>query len=237
MLSLLRRLADNSNPTSFANRLRQRRFERIWGLLDSLPRPVTLLDVGGTEHFWQMMGVGPDSGFNITLLNTYTVPTSLPHISSVVGDGCNMPMFSDCQFDVVFSNSVIEHVGGTSEQRCMAAEIMRVGKRFIVQTPNRHFPVEPHFLFPFFQFLPEALQVALLRRFKLGWFSRAESREEALRSIASVRLLTAGELQALFPASDLVRERVFGLCKSLTVLGGWADQPVVPTTPQSATSA
>ena len=74
-----------------------------------------------------------------------------------VGDAVDMPGISDGAFDVVFSNSVIEHVETYENQRRMAAEIRRVGRRYFVQTPNRHFPLEPHFLVPGFQLLPYPL--------------------------------------------------------------------------------
>lgn len=57
-----------------------------------------------------------------------------------------MKQFQDNEFDAVFSNSVIEHVGDYEAQRQMANEIMRVGKRYFVQTPNFYFPIEPHIL-------------------------------------------------------------------------------------------
>jgi 2-polyprenyl-3-methyl-5-hydroxy-6-metoxy-1,4-benzoquinol methylase len=57
-------------------------------------------------------------------------------------------------FDIVFSNSVIEHVGDAESQQQFAHEIARVGRAYWVQTPNRRFPVEPHLLTPFLHFLP-----------------------------------------------------------------------------------
>jgi 2-polyprenyl-3-methyl-5-hydroxy-6-metoxy-1,4-benzoquinol methylase len=79
-----------------------------------------------------------------------------------------MRQFRDHQFDVVYSNSVIEHVGDLDDMRRMAQEIQRVGKRYFLQTPNRYFPIEPHFVFPFFQFLPRPVQISLVQKFRLG---------------------------------------------------------------------
>jgi 2-polyprenyl-3-methyl-5-hydroxy-6-metoxy-1,4-benzoquinol methylase len=73
-----------------------------------------------------------------------------------------MPQFQNDEFDIVFSNSVIEHVGSYEEQNLMASEVRRVGKRYFIQTPNLFFPIEPHFLFPFFQFLPLDYRVTLI---------------------------------------------------------------------------
>ena len=127
----------------------------------------------------------------------------------------------DRAFDVVFSNSVIEHVGGPNEQRRMAEEIRRVGKRYFVQTPNRNFPIEPHFLFPFYQFLPNTLQVWLLRSFDLGWFRRTPDPARARRAISGIRLLGYREVSRLFPEAEIYEEKFLGLTKSFVAHWGW----------------
>jgi hypothetical protein len=139
---------------------------------------------------------------------------------SIVGTATDMSQFTDRQFDVVFSNSVIEHVGGIAEQRSMADEIRRIGRRYYVQTPNRYFPMEPHFLFPFFAVLPVGVRAFLLRHLALGWYSRVEDREESYVLARSIRLLTSRELRALFPDGQLVREYFLGMTKSFSVFGG-----------------
>ena len=63
-----------------------------------------------------------------------------------------MDFFKDKSFDAVFSNSVIEHVGTFEDQKMMANEVIRVTNFYFIQTPNLYFPIEPHFLVPFFQF-------------------------------------------------------------------------------------
>jgi SAM-dependent methyltransferase len=62
---------------------------------------------------------------------------------AVVCDGLSLP-FADNSFDLVLSNAVIEHVGGAVEQARFLAEHRRVGRSFIVTTPNRWFPIESH---------------------------------------------------------------------------------------------
>ena len=39
---------------------------------------------------------------------------------------------------------MIEHVGGEEEQRRFVAEVLRVGRRAFITTPNRWFPIEVH---------------------------------------------------------------------------------------------
>jgi hypothetical protein len=132
-----------------------------------------------------------------------------------------MNQFADHQFDVVFSNSVIEHLGTIEDQRRMAREVQRVADRHFVQTPNRYFPIEPHFLFPCFQFLPLRVQVWLLMHRRMGYYDRVDSRKSAAATARSIRLLDARELRALFPGSRILRERFFGITKSLMACGGW----------------
>ena len=52
--------------------------------------------------------------------------------------------FSDNEFDWVFSNAVIEHVGGEEEQIEFINEMMRVSNNVFFTTPNKYFPVEAH---------------------------------------------------------------------------------------------
>ena len=79
-----------------------------------------------------------------------------PHIPYVQGDACALP-FEDGAFDIVFSNAVIEHVGGRDRQRQLVSEAIRVGRRVFITTPNRRFPVEVHTRLPLVHWLPDAL--------------------------------------------------------------------------------
>ena len=128
-----------------------------------------------------------------------------PNVDVRVGDGTRLG-FADHEFPVVFSSSTIEHVP-KELQPAFAAEIRRVGRRYFVQTPNRYFPIEPHYQFPFFQFLPRRLQRAINGRFSLGWREKGHWED--------VNLLSARQLRRLFPDAEIHRERVAGLTKSL----------------------
>lgn len=212
--------AAGSGPNSLASRLRQRRFEHIRGLFDTVPRPFAMLDVGGTQRYWETVGMGGDPQIDVTLLNLQVAEVDAPGMHAVAGDATAMPEFGDKQFDVVFSNSVIEHVGTFDDQRRMAAEVKRIGRRYYVQTPNRYFPMEPHFLFPFFGVMPIWMRAWLLRHRALGWYSKTPDRAEALRIARSIRLLTRRQLVALFPDGHLVKEKFAGFTKSYSVYGG-----------------
>lgn len=219
----LKRLADNRQEQSLATRLRLKRFAFFRDLLSSLPPPIRILDVGGTENFWLRMGVDQLDGVEITLLNRTSSITTHPALKSVVGDARDMSDIEDKQFDVVFSNSVIEHVGNFENQRRMAQEVQRVGKRYFVQTPNRYFPIEPHFLVPFFQFFPISVRVFLVRHFNLGWYPKTPERQKALALVEEIKLLNERELREIFPGASVYREKILGLTKSLIVYNGWTE--------------
>lgn len=172
-----------------------------------------VLDVGGTPFNWELSPVRP----RVTLLNieqpNYETPADMTYVQ---GDGCALH-FADGAFDVVYSNSVIEHVGTFDRQRRFAAESARVGRSYYVQTPNRWFPVEPHLITPFFHFLPRRWQIPLVRNFSLwGLVNRPDRATRAWYD--DVRLITKNELRTLFPDARIISERVVGLAKSYTAV-------------------
>jgi Methyltransferase domain len=200
--------------------LRRKRFTFFKALIAPLARPLCILDVGGTQTFWEDMHF-QDEGVKIIVYNLTKAEVSYPGIISMAGDACNMGDFYDQQFDVVFSNSVIEHVGTYQQQCIMAREVQRVGKRYCIQTPNRYFPIEPHVLLPFFQFLPSQLQIFILSHFRSPWGWRLKDRTEATQYVQAIRLLNAKELHALFPNAQIYREKILGLTKSFFIYEGW----------------
>jgi len=195
---------------------RKRRMEQFASAF-GVTEATRILDIGGTAANWLLLDVRP----RVTLLNMPRAqePTE-PDFQVVAADGRQLP-FRDQSFSIVFSNSVIEHVGSRDQQRRLASEIRRVGVRYWVETPNRGFPLEPHLLTPFLHFLPQAVQRSLARRWTV-WDAlerpspdrRAFYIEHYLNDIC---LLSAPELAALFPDGRLLRERWFGLTKSLIV--------------------
>ncbi len=128
-----------------------------------------------------------------------------PNVNCVVADATELP-FDDQSFDVVFSNSVIEHVP-RARQELFANEIRRVAPRYFVQTPNRYFPIEPHYQVPFFQFVPKDVQRWVNGRMRVGYKPRGMWED--------IALLSARQLQRLFPDATIMRERAGGLTKSL----------------------
>jgi len=221
IFTILRKLVDYRREDSLAIKQRRKRFAFFKELLSLIPKPIRILDVGGTEIFWEKMGFVDEADVEITLLNLSHIDVHHSNFRSVAGDGRNMSEFEDDEFDVVFSNSVIEHVGGYEDQKRMAKEIQRVGKRYFIQTPNFYFPIEPHFLFPFFQFFPLAVKTFMLRHFNLGWHRKINDVQKAVEIAHSIRLLPKSELKQIFPGANIYEERFWGLVKSFILYKGW----------------
>ena len=124
----------------------------------------------------------------------------------VVADGLRLP-FRDRSFDLVYANAVIEHVGQEREQRRLVSETARVGKIWIVTTPNRWFPVEAHYH-------------TLISHWRVGWAPKG----------TVTRLLGIRELRELIP-SGCVRGTPF-FSPTLTAVGSSLD-PVPDRTTRS----
>jgi len=206
-------IADKRDEQSLSIQFRRKRFAFFLSLLSRLERPVHILDIGGTGAYWKTMGLDANDQVFITLLNLTQDNVTLPYLTSIVGDARHIQV-EDCSFDIVFSNSVIEHVGNYPDQAQMANEVRRVGKNYFVQTPNKYFPLEPHFLFPLFQFLPLMIRVWLLQNFDLGWFTKTSDARKAKEIVESIRLLDKKEFGKLFPDATIYEEKILGMTKS-----------------------
>jgi hypothetical protein len=190
------------------------RFARTFGITSA----TRILDVGGAPETWDLLAVRP----RVTLLNTPRTKEEMSRATSwVAGDGRSLP-FRDGAFDIVFSNSVIEHVGDAQSQQRFAREVKRVGRGYWVQTPNRWFPIEQHLLTPLVHWLPRRWQRWIVPRFTV-WSAvtrpSADRRQFYLdHYLEDVRLLDARELAALFDGAQVLRERSCGWTKSLVVM-------------------
>ena len=128
----------------------------------------TVLDVGtdalgfgegdgcGTLNFFEELYPWPEGITALGLHDGAGFRARHPGIPYVQGDACALP-FADGAFDIVFSNAVIEHVGGRERQRQLVAEALRVGRRVFLTTPNRLFPIEVHTRLPLGHWLPQGL--------------------------------------------------------------------------------
>ena len=218
MSSLFHFFASSDNPQSLGFKFRRKRlqeFEKLFFANFAGAEKIEILDVGGRDYFWKHSSLHNHPNIRITLLNLHLENTSHPSFRAVKGDATSMPEFEDGSFDLVFSNSVIEHLYTFENQQKMASEIRRVGKRHFIQTPNIYFPIEAHYALPFAQYYPKALLHFILTKTKLSRFERWNP-AEASQYQDEIRLLTKSEMKALFPESILLKEKAFGLTKSFT---------------------
>ena len=220
MKSLLR-MTDQSDPNSLSNRMRNRRFEFFEKLIENLPRPLKIIDIGGTSAFWKNRGWANNEESDILLINLSEEEPKYSNIRSRKGDATNLSEYDDQSFDIAFSNSVIEHLFTFENQKAMAREVQRVARAHWVQTPNYWFPMEPHFQIPGWQWLPESIRVAMLRRWSCGRRGPLSDPEKARQSIREVRLMTRKEVVECFPRSNIYAEKFFGLVKSWVAYSGF----------------
>lgn len=216
--SVVRRLLVDS-PVSVGARARARRWQLVRELYPNISE-MSVIDLGGTVESWLRTPVRPKS---VTVVNLFEPGRSeLDWLMPVTGDACAARNAlagagAMTSFDLVFSNSLLEHVGGHAKRAELAAEVRELAPRHWVQTPYRYFPVEPHWLFPFMQFLPVAVRIPIAHKWPLS-HSKPASRAEAQSNVLWTDLVGITEMRAYFPESRIVREKVAGLTKSITAV-------------------
>lgn len=193
---------------AFADRVsgfnRRRKLELFLRLVD-VKIAVRILDVGYTDreysevenllekrypHRERIVALGP--GQPVYFHRRY------PEVTVVRYDGRRFP-FRDGAFDVVWSNAVIEHVGGREEQLTVLREMRRVGKAGFITTPNRYFPVEVHTKTPLLHFFPKSWFDRYLRLVGQDWATGDY-----------VHLLSRRDLRALLEAAGVTHYRIRG---------------------------
>jgi len=162
---MLRRVASRVSMRS-----RERKLQLFLDLLQPGPE-TTVVDVGvtdapfgagSTDNFFEALYPWPEriTGVGHTELERFAA--AFPQVRAIRADGRDLP-FRNAEFDVGFSNAVVEHVaGGRDGQRQFVHELCRVSRRVFVTTPNRRFPIEVHTLLPFVHWLPKGPRERLL---------------------------------------------------------------------------
>ena len=156
---LSERIIDPARAGSLAARVRARRWQTFEERFPDLAR-MSVLDLGGTAGAWRLVPTRPA---RLVLLNIEE-PGELSGAQSAIGDACDPPDWVRREhFDLVFSNSLIEHVGGHWRRQRFAEVVRSLAEHHWVQTPYRYFPLEPHYVGPLFQFVPLAARAAARR--------------------------------------------------------------------------
>lgn len=179
----------------FSQRARARRLEQLLRAA-RITRDTRIVDIGCGGS--GLIGLAPELNIvGVDLEDRPEYPGRL--IRADAADG--LP-FDENEFDLAYSNSVIEHVP-PDRREAFARELRRVARGWYVQTPAISFPVEPHSLLPFAHWLPERVR----RRY---WEFGAGSDPD------EIRLLRRGELERLF--GPALRERFGPFTKSWIAL-------------------
>lgn len=167
-----------------------------------------VLDIGGYPGNWT------DSPQDVELikclnLNVYPWPEKKDfpdhRIKIIEGDARSLP-YADGSFPIVFSNSVIEHVGDYEDQRAFAREVRRVGVKLWIQTPAYACPIEPHYLTPFIHWLPKGARRKLARYFTIWGLLEKPDKAAIDEMVDYTRLLKKREMKELFPDCEIRTE-------------------------------
>jgi len=217
----MKQTVDYRNKKSLMYKLRKKRFNIFKEFLSKIRSleqkdELTILYAGGTLIYWETFNYTELD--HITILNlTIDEMSTYGKINFAEGNALNLYQFKENEFDVVFSNSVIEHVGDYSRQQKMRDEILRVGKYSFIQTPNFYFPIEPHYRFPFFFLLSKAAKKYLLKTYHLRTRTKRKvplDRKSTDAEMNNIHLLKRKDIINLFPSNVLICERFFGFTKS-----------------------
>jgi ubiquinone/menaquinone biosynthesis C-methylase UbiE len=193
--------------------VRKRRHRALCRLIDSLPRPVKTLDVGGTPFFWE--SVKSADRCDITILNKESSDNAAEFKQScfqnfrmILGDACDMQEIPTKSYDLVICNSVIEHVGSWPAMTSAAKEVFRVGRHGWVQIPAFEFPLEPHLMLPFIHWIKKETQRTIVKSMIKNELY------DKLNMISEINLVTRKQMHNLFPGVKLHTEWLFSLPKS-----------------------
>jgi hypothetical protein len=209
----------NSLRTNVMYRSRAGKHEHFYRLCQ---KGMTVLDVGvepetqpelsdlpARNYFLKTFRYSPECYTGLGVKDLSGMDRVFPGKRFVQYPGGRFP-FRDREFDWVFSNAVIEHVGDGSAQRLFLDEMVRVGRNVFFTTPNLGFPIETHTCVPLLHWCGD--------RF-FEWYKKCRP------SFAdeSIRLFSYRRLRRLLEASPaaryaIYRNRFLGLTMTFTVI-------------------
>jgi methyltransferase family protein len=198
----------------FQRRFRPKRLRLFYSCF-SLTEETRVLDLGGGLYFWEL---AKNEGLpvpQVTVLNVRPGPTQLlPQVRWLIGDARSTG-FEDNSFDIVFSNSLIEHLEDWEGQLQFANEARRLAPNYFVQTPDKRFPIEPHFVTPFVHWLPKRVRASVLRNGTLWGLIQRPDQDMCQKLVREIELLGPKQMRCLFPDSKMISEHFAGIPKSL----------------------
>jgi len=205
------------SPNSLGARRRARRAKWLTDTFPDLDQ-MSVIDLGGRVETWRRAEVRPK---HVHVVNLEDQSGEVEDWAEVdFGDACALPdKIASRHYDLAFSNSVIEHVGGHERRLRFAETIRNIADNYWVQTPYRYFPIEPHFVAPGMQYMPLAVRQRYAHRWPLS-HTKPTDREDALDTMLWVELIDKTQMRHYFPDSRIRSERLLGLTKSMIAIRG-----------------
>jgi hypothetical protein len=207
----IRRLNDWAYVSDFSpTRAWRKRRMRSFLKLMKPSKGSRIVDLGGSPFFWNLI----DHNFDITIVNLpNSGMTQGCRYKYVIADACKLhDIFAEKEFDIAFSNSVIEHVGDLARQQAFASEAMRIANSYWVQTPSDRFPIEAHTGVWYYWRRSESCRATMID----SWSRTLPGWAEMIRE---TRVLSKQQMMYLFPGCTVYTENVFGFEKSITAYG------------------
>ncbi len=176
-----------------------------------LRKGIRVIDLGGTPEIWNYLRIELD----ITILNlpdeiSSYEPGPNNKFNLVPGDACSAEMFTDNSFDLVFSNSVIEHLP-IHKQTFFADTVRRLAPAWWVQTPSINFPIEAHCNLPFWWSYSLELKEWWIKRWQ------QQGNYYLMAQMQTTSVLTRERMKALFGDCEIFFETFLGIEKSYSV--------------------
>lgn len=200
-MSILVKISDKI-AYKFSRANRARKFE----LFKHLVKPTkdsAILDVGfddeeysGTDNYLEKHYPWPEQITALSDQEPIKFKQRYPHIKALSYDGKTFP-FKDKEFDIGWSNAVIEHVGDYDRQLQFLSEMKRSCRQVYLTTPNRWFPVEVHTRLPLLHFLPKKYFDKILNLIGIKWAAGDY-----------VYLLSYRKLKELLAAADIKNYKI-----------------------------
>ena len=218
-------ITDYDNPKSIGSQMRAKRIAPLLSMIDKTYKKykeVKIIDIGGKKNYWNILpqDIIKEKKIHITVVNLpgEILPATEENYHFIHGDACNLNDFKNNSFHIAHANSVIEHVGSWHNMMKFAQEVRRLAANIYVQTPYFWFPMEPHFMCPFFHWIPRPLKISLIMHYDLGNHQRSQTVNEAAAKLENYRLLDKKMLQELFPDCVIKHEKIWGMTKSIIAI-------------------
>lgn len=176
-------------------------------------------------RFWEQWGVTAADGLEITLVNHHLIDRTNVGVSNPFtfirdrfADATLLSAADLREYDLIFSNSFLEHLPEREQQVAMTRKILESGRWYFIQVPNKFSPIDPHFprpYVPFFALYPKELQARLWSLSALGSESKADSIEAARLGLRYYNPLGWRDMRRLLPDAELRVERPLGVPMSI----------------------